>query len=442
MAQNFDMVVVGGGTAGLEAAKTAAQNGLRVALLERKSHPAKIQRACAQMFLMNMDTFYNERMYFSPDRQKWVFPVNNFSVNYSGDYRKFFGCHFMAPNAEDRIEIGDYEANAAGSGTAAVVFDKGALLDGLYRECVTAGVRFFLERNVVYAAGDGHGVSVKTAEGDHLFGTFCIAADGINSRLARLSGLNRERTFLFTSGSVSYYVTGVSFDRSEMICMGNCFDEGGLGPVHFCMLPSVYREDEYWLYIKGDERLAFLTQKSRFKKWFHQVEITHKRCAVINAWSPAREPFRDNIIFVGDSCWFAEAENTGALLSGHRAANAVCAALHTGRADRQGVMHYIDWWKRNWPQTHDYRDFLCYAVFFNYFTEAELNYLHRIINEKLFWSLNPFNLYGHIWRGIQPHMTKIKKERPALAEKLEKFSPQTAQRLMKPVTRLGFPAFG
>ena len=34
--------------------------------------------------------------------------------------------------------------------------------------------------------------------------------------------------------------------------------------MHFCMLPSVYREDEYWLYINGDERLDFFTKKSTF----------------------------------------------------------------------------------------------------------------------------------------------------------------------------------
>jgi flavin-dependent dehydrogenase len=55
MAKNYDLIVVGGGTSGLEAAKTPAENGLRVALLERKSDPATIQRSCAQMFLMNMD---------------------------------------------------------------------------------------------------------------------------------------------------------------------------------------------------------------------------------------------------------------------------------------------------------------------------------------------------------------------------------------------------
>jgi len=441
MSRKYDVVVVGGGTSGLEAARTAAENGLRTALLERKSHPARVQRACAQMFLMNMDSFYNEGMYFSRDQKKWIFPANNFSVNYSGGYRDFYACHFIAPNAEDRIEIGDYEANASGSGTAAVVFDKGALLDGLYEEGRAAGVDFFLERNVTGVSCGQEGVTVKTAEGETVTGTFCIAADGINSRLARLTGLNRDRTFLFTAGSVSYYVTGVAFDRSEMICMGNAYGDRNLGPVHFCMLPSVYRDDEYWLYINGDERLEFFTRKSRFSRWFSGTEVTHKRCAVISAWGPAREPFKDNVLFVGDSCWFAEAENTGALLSGHKAANAVCKALHQGRPDRGGVMDYIDWWKRNWPETHDYRNFLCYAVLFRIFSEDELDYLHKIIDQKLSWSLNPFNLYGHIMRGIQPHMGRIRTERPVLADKLERFTPGQAEAMMKPATRAGFPAY-
>ena len=442
MSKNYDLVVVGGGTSGLEAAKTAAENGLRVALLERKTHPAKVYRACGQMFLINMDSFYNERMYFSREKQKWIFPVNNFSVNYKGNYREFYGTHFIAPNAEDRIEIGDYEANASGRGMAAVVFNKEALLEGLFEEAQTAGVDFYLERNVIDVRKTAAGVEVLTSNGDKITGTFCIAADGINSRLARRLGLNQERVFLFTSASVSYYITGVKFDRSEMICMGNAFDhQGNLGSVHFCMLPSPYRDDEYWLYVNGDERLEFFTKRSTFSKWFNKVEVTHKRCAVINAWGPAREPFKDNVIFVGDSCWFAEAENTGALLSGHKAANAVCKALHTGKADREGVMDYIEWWQKNWAETHDYKDFLCYPVFFRIFNEDELNYLHKVITQKLFWSLNPFNLYGHIMRGMQPHLDRIKKERPQLAEKLARFAPEKAIAMMKPATRLGYPAY-
>ncbi len=441
MAKKYDLIVVGGGTSGLEAAKTAAENGLAVAVLERKTNPALIQRSCAQMFLMNMDSFYNERMYFCRDTKKWVFPVNNFSVNYSGRYREFYGCHFIAPNAEDRIEIGDYEKNASGQGIPAVVFDKGALLGGLYEEGRKAGVRYFLERNVINARKTAKGVEVFASTGEQFVGTFCIAADGANSRLARVLGLNRDRVFCNTGRAISYYITGVKFDRSEVIFLGLCPEPSGRGTFPFSMLPSVYRDDEYWLYIPNQERFEFFTRSSPFKKWFHQVQVTHKRCAVVNNWSPAPEPFKDNVIFVGDNCWFAEAENTGALLSGHKAAHAVCKALHTGKADRDGIMDYITWWRCNWAETHDYREFLCYPVFNRLFTEDEHNYLHRIVTQKLPWTMNPFKLYERLMVGIQPHLETIKQERPALAQKIAQFKPEMAITMLKPATRAGYPNY-
>ncbi len=441
MAARYDVIVVGGGTSGLEAAKTAAQNGLRVALLERKSDPAKIQRSCAQMFLMNMDSFYNERMYFSRQQNKWIFPVNNFTVDYTGAYREFYALHFVAPNAADRIEIGDYEANQAPGGTPAVVFDKGALLGGLFEEGRRAGVDYYLERNVVDVTASDTGVAIRTSEGDTFRGTMCIAADGVNSRIARRLGLNRERILINTGSANSYYITGVQFDRSEMIALGICFAPPPLRTIMFCLLPSVYRDDEYWLYVVGQERFEYLTTKSSFRGWFKNVEITHQRCAVINNMSPAREPYRDRVVFVGDSCWFAEAENSGALLSGHKAAMAVSKALHTGQPDREGVLDYIDWWQKNWAQTHDYTEFVCYPLFNRMFTEDEHNYIHGLVTAKLPWSLNPFLMYDKIMKGLIPHMDRIRQERPALAHKISMFRPEAAVQLMKPARRLGFPCY-
>ena len=93
------------------------------------------------------------------------------------------------------------------------------------------------------------GVEVLTTSGEKFTGTFCIAADGANSRLARKLGLNKDRVFCNTGKAISYYITGVKFDRSEVIFLGICPGPSGRGTFPFSMLPSVYRDDEYWLYI-------------------------------------------------------------------------------------------------------------------------------------------------------------------------------------------------
>jgi hypothetical protein len=234
-------------------------------------------------------------------------------------------------------------------------------------------------------------------------------------------------------------VTGLSFERSEAVILGMSWDRDRLGPVPFCLLPSVYRDDEYWFFVSGDEQFSFLTERSPFSSWFPDLEITHSRACVVNNWSPAPEPFTDNILFAGDSCWFSEAENNGALLSGHRAANAVCEALHRGLPNRQGVLSYITWWKDNWFDTHDYRDFLCYPLFNRMFTEQEYNYLHSIVRETLPWTLNPYKLYERLMRGIGPRMEQVRRERPELAQKIVRFRPEQVLDLIKPAARRGFP---
>jgi flavin-dependent dehydrogenase len=48
----YDIIVSGAGPGGLMAAKTAAEAGLKVLLLEQKIDPTRINRSCLQIFYL------------------------------------------------------------------------------------------------------------------------------------------------------------------------------------------------------------------------------------------------------------------------------------------------------------------------------------------------------------------------------------------------------
>jgi len=62
----YDLIVAGGGPAGLMAAKTAAEDGLKVLLLERKKEIARITRDCAQIFYIGVLSFDRQTRQLKP----------------------------------------------------------------------------------------------------------------------------------------------------------------------------------------------------------------------------------------------------------------------------------------------------------------------------------------------------------------------------------------
>ncbi len=96
----YDLIVVGAGPAGLAAAKIAAENGLSVALLERKKNIHEILSMCGMMIVSLSGTYMGERVVFNEKARLLSFPHNGFSVKYDGPTKDFYTWQMYSPNGE------------------------------------------------------------------------------------------------------------------------------------------------------------------------------------------------------------------------------------------------------------------------------------------------------------------------------------------------------
>ncbi len=449
MSSYFDLIVVGAGPAGVMAAKTASETGLKVALLERKRDITTIRRACATMLVLESDFFCGERMYFNHKTKRIVFPLNGFSVRYEGPYKNFYGWHNYSPNGKSYIRVGTYEENIkkGDAGRLSIVFDKGKLIGGLLEDATSYGLKVFPATNVISLEKHKDCLEVLSQEGKSFRAPFVIAADGVNSRIARVLGLNEKRRFYGTLVCINFYLTGVNFPHPEILAFVKGVDpKCNISYSHF-MLPSVYEGGDYVLDIGGIldtrinylERMNYFIYDSPFSHWFVNPKIHRKTACVENIWSPLEEPFKDNVLFVGDSAWTQEAETTGSLMSGHKAASAVIVALKNGEINRKGVLSYINWWKKSFPGSHDYRHYLRGFALSNLFTEDDANYLYGLIKEPLPYNLNPFKMSGNMNKALEKMMPKIKRERPEIISKFQSIMNVSLDTLLASRIRGCFP---
>jgi flavin-dependent dehydrogenase len=438
MAKKYDLVIVGAGPGGAMAAKTAGENGLKTAILERKTDPAEITRGCAMMFAIESGYYFAERMYYNNKNKKIIFPVNGFTVDYDGPTRNYYAWHFHAPDGETRLEFGDYEQsiNKGDQGRLSFTYDKGSLIRGLMAEVVNNGVDIFTGVNVNGIEKTQRGVRV-TADGDTFEGTFAIGADGTGSRVAQLMGFNEGRTYFGAAPGLTYYVVGLDLPQSEKLTTAICFKPNDPSPYFFWLIPSPYAEDEYWMNFFTPEQFEYITKESIFSKWFPKVEVTRVWPYITSLWAPVSEPFKDNVLLVGDSAWFGEAEITGSMMCGWKAAHAITIALRDNKPNREGVLSFIEWWKKSYPEFDDYRNFFLFVPFVFIFSEQELDYLYGLFRKPLRPNNNPFLVVKLVKEALEPLMPRIKEEMPSVFEKLNLLEIENVDKIYKQTPFLG-----
>jgi digeranylgeranylglycerophospholipid reductase len=443
MIKHYDLVIAGAGPAGLTAAKTAGENGLNVALLERKNQITDINRLCTMMVLVLNEYIFGERPTFNARNKRLCFPVNGFSIRYEGPTKNLYAWHFYSPGGHC-IAFGNYdEAERLGDGgRISVLHSKSSLLQGLLEDAVQNGVEVFADTNVIDIEKGKNEVKVKTSEGKTFTGTFLIAADGTNSVIAKRLGFNKERTFYATLSGMGWEMRGVEVEG--LLSLKTWMGEDEI-PVYYFGIPRAY-SDEYVFFGGGFDpnfdyyyALERFIRQGRFSHWFRNAELIQKAGSVENVYSPIAEPFKDNVLLIGDAAWCQEIEINGAILCGWNAANAVTVALRDKKLNREGISNYLNWWKRSLFEQHDYRDYLKPFTMTAYMNYEEIDYIFSLVKDPLRPCLHAFSGGQLIGMEIMNRLPLISKERPTLAEKIMKFATNPIEQGLAYGVKAGFP---
>jgi flavin-dependent dehydrogenase len=316
----YDVAVIGAGPAGLMAAKTAAEEGLKTVLIEKRWDISKITRACCMQFILD-DGYENE--YIQLKDGKIFFTRNGFTVDYNGPTRNLMNKYYISPGGH-KIHFANQDGRPF-----SIKFDKGLLLQGLWNGCRQAGVEIRHKTLAYHAVDRPQAVEVNLTSGgvkSTLHAKKLIAADGANSRMAEALGMNKERKLFGTALIVTYMVEGLKgFEPTTWnTYMGKAFSPRG----RLIIAPS-WDEHVADVHISRDKNMSTeqvyheVSTNYKLAPLFEKAKVVDKVGCSVKAYTSLKIPHRGNVLVIGDAAAYVEVEVQGGLMCGFHGAHAV-----------------------------------------------------------------------------------------------------------------------
>jgi flavin-dependent dehydrogenase len=413
----YDLVVVGGGPAGLMTAKTAAERNLEVVLVDDKKEISQINRPCGMMLHM-APGLHNITLRVEPG--KLVYHEPKFSVNYTGDLYDLYYQIFFSRSGYKYCTVNKNPCLGK-------VIDKEELLRGLSEEARKLGVDIRSETMGLKAENTSDGVKIQVRSRGQLASIEAkvgVAADGVNSSITESLGLNEKRQYLGKMGPfMGYVVEGVEcpYENAYLFYRASTYSP----TVVVNTIPRASGNNVWLILPRTEEGLKYFLTKGRVADWFKNAKVIFKAGYHNEMYTPIMEPVAGNVLIVGDAAGTYEVEVHGALACGYEAGVAAARAV---REDKEkGLKAYVDWWQnsieyvRN-PSVINVFKKAAVESFDKYFTEDEIDYIFSLINNEMFPGvMNPFTMFDKTADAFFKHADKIRKERPSLLKKIEKW---------------------
>jgi flavin-dependent dehydrogenase len=408
----YDLIVIGGGPGGLMAAKTAAEDGLKVLLIERKKNVTEVKRWCGQFTNINMLSVGGKVKYgyieslnleVGTDTTKVHFPGPGFSIDYKGSLRSYFNYVYFSPSG--------YHVYREKDRFFGFCWDKEFILTVLLGQAEKNRVDVMTGAFAIGIENTSKGVQVRvriTSGEQSLEARMAIVADGKDSRMVESLGLNKKRQVLGRTEGVGYMMEGV--DTEFRLNSWLAFTLPQLNTMNITMHMVTGDRNILGTAATGGrspvETIDKFMRLPYFAQWFRNARVVRKLADAATTRTPIPEPVAGNVVIVGDAGAMVETSNPGAIACGFKAAKATVKELN----GQNGYQEYIDWWQRAFDFNQP--DYLKAAG--RYFSlnqlcsHEEIDYLYHLIQGQI----------GVPTTLIAKNLEQVKDERPGLYAKL------------------------